>query len=45
MVKAKREVIYLGMHNDVSFLIGDEMDLYEQQLQSKSASQDASVFR
>ena len=26
-----REVIYLGMHNDVSFLIGDEMDLYEQQ--------------
>ncbi len=26
-----REVIYLGMHNDVSFLISDEMNLYEQQ--------------
>ena len=26
-----REVIYLGMRNDVSFLISDEMNLYEQQ--------------
>ena len=26
-----REVMYLGMHNDTSFLISDEMDLYEQQ--------------
>lgn len=26
-----KEVMYLGMHNDVSFLISDEMDLYEQQ--------------
>ena len=26
-----REVMYLGMHNDVSFLIADEMSLYEQQ--------------
>lgn len=26
-----REVIYLGMHNDVSFLLADEMNLYEQQ--------------
>ena len=26
-----REVMYLGMHNDVSFLISDEMNLYEQQ--------------
>lgn len=26
-----KEVIYLGMHNDVSFLISDEMNLYEQQ--------------
>ena len=26
-----REVLYLGMHNDVSFMISDEMNLYEQQ--------------
>ena len=26
-----KEVMYLGMHNDTSFLIYDEMDLYEQQ--------------
>ena len=26
-----REVMYLSMHNDISFLISDEMDLYEQQ--------------
>ena len=26
-----REVMYLGMHNDVSFLISEEMHLYEQQ--------------
>ena len=26
-----REVIYLGMHNDVSFMIANEMNLYEQQ--------------
>ena len=26
-----REVMYLGMHNDVSFLIAGEMNLYEQQ--------------
>ena len=26
-----KEVMYLGMHNDVSFLISEEMDLYEQQ--------------
>ena len=26
-----REVMYLGMHNDVSFLVSDEMNLYEQQ--------------
>ena len=26
-----QEVIYLGMHNDVSFLIADELNLYEQQ--------------
>ncbi len=26
-----REVMYLGMRNDVSFLIADEMNLYEQQ--------------
>ena len=26
-----REVIYLGMHNDVSFLIFNEMNMYEQQ--------------
>lgn len=26
-----REVLYLGMHNDVSFLLADEMNLYEQQ--------------
>jgi hypothetical protein len=26
-----KEVMYLGMHNDTSFLIFDEMDLYEQQ--------------
>ena len=26
-----REVIYLSMHNDMSFLISDEMNLYEQQ--------------
>ena len=26
-----REVMYLSMHNDVSFLISDEMNLYEQQ--------------
>ena len=26
-----REIMYLGMHNDVSFLISNEMDLYEQQ--------------
>ncbi len=26
-----KEVMYLGMHNDVSFLISNEMDLYEQQ--------------
>ena len=26
-----QDVIYLGMHNDVSFLIGNEMNLYEQQ--------------
>jgi hypothetical protein len=26
-----REVLYLGMHNDVSFLLADEMSLYEQQ--------------
>ena len=25
------EVLYLGMHNDVSFMISDEMSLYEQQ--------------
>ena len=25
------EVIYMGMHNDVSFLVGNEMNLYEQQ--------------
>ena len=25
------QVIYLGMHNDVSFIIGEEMSLYEQQ--------------
>lgn len=24
-----KEVIYLGMHNDVSFLLTDEMNLYE----------------
>ena len=26
-----KEVLYLGMHNDVSFLISDQMNLYEQQ--------------
>jgi hypothetical protein len=26
-----KEVMYLGMHNDVSFLMTDEMNLYEQQ--------------
>ena len=26
-----KEIMYLGMHNDVSFLILDEMNLYEQQ--------------
>jgi hypothetical protein len=26
-----RQVLYLGMHNDVSFLISDEMNCYEQQ--------------
>ena len=26
-----KEVLYMGMHNDVSFLITDEMNLYEQQ--------------
>ena len=26
-----KEVMYLGMHNDVSFLIADNMNLYEQQ--------------
>ena len=26
-----KEVMYLGMHNDVSFLIAEEMALYEQQ--------------
>ena len=26
-----KEIMYLGMHNDVSFLISDEMNLYEQQ--------------
>ena len=26
-----REVMYLSMHNDVSFLISDEVNLYEQQ--------------
>lgn len=26
-----KEVMYLGMHNDVSFLISNEMNLYEQQ--------------
>lgn len=26
-----RTILYLGMHNDVSFLIADEMSLYEQQ--------------
>ena len=26
-----REIMYLGMHNDVSFLISNEMNLYEQQ--------------
>ena len=26
-----KEVIYLGMHNDVSFIIADELNLYEQQ--------------
>jgi hypothetical protein len=26
-----KEIMYLGMHNDTSFLISDEMDLYEQQ--------------
>jgi hypothetical protein len=25
-----KEVMYLGMHNDVSFLISEEMNLYEQ---------------
>ena len=26
-----KEIMYLGMHNDVSFLISEEMDLMEQQ--------------
>ena len=26
-----KEILYLGMHNDVSFLINGELDLYEQQ--------------
>ena len=26
-----QEIIYLGMHNDVSFMIADELSLYEQQ--------------
>ena len=26
-----REVLYLGMHNDVSFMISDELNMYEQQ--------------
>ena len=26
-----KEVLYLGMHNDVSFVIADELNLYEQQ--------------
>lgn len=26
-----REALYMGMHNDVSFIIADEIDLYEQQ--------------
>ncbi|MBQ6502982.1 MAG: hypothetical protein IJI57_03605 [Flexilinea sp.] len=26
-----KEIMYLGMHNDVSFIISDEMNLYEQQ--------------
>ena len=30
-IKTIREVLYLGMHNDVSFQISDEMNLYEQQ--------------
>ena len=30
-IKTIREVLYLGMHNDVSFQISDEINLYEQQ--------------
>ena len=26
-----KEVLYMGMHNDVSFLISDQINLYEQQ--------------
>lgn len=26
-----KEVLYLGMHNDTSFLLTDDMNLYEQQ--------------
>ena len=30
-INTMKEIIYLGMHNDVSFLIADELNLYEQQ--------------
>ena len=30
-ITTMKEVIYLGMHNDVSFMIADELNLYEQQ--------------
>lgn len=30
-IKTIREVLYLGMHNDASFLLADEMSLYKQQ--------------
>ena len=32
-----KEVLYLGMHNDTSFLLTDDMNLYEQQTSSTQA--------
>ena len=30
-IETIRQVLYMGMHNDVAFLISDEINLYEQQ--------------
>ena len=42
-----KEVMYLGMHNDVSFLIAEEMALYEQQssYNPNIPPADAAVYR